>query len=641
MSRNGVSWRAMAALLALAGLAATLRPTPIRLSTPRRNHHAVTMKLSTPATQTTDPFFGEPPREPPKLPGLKPDENFSVDEARAAAGKMRRDAYAAEKAGRAADAVRLLRRATALRPHDSARAWSRLARLHRLAKDWPSMRAALRRGVAAMPGEAPLWRELAEASRTAGDGAAAKLHYRRAVEAEPTLVAAWDAWARLELRGGDAAAAARLARRGLEACGAVAGEAGAKVQPDAARLWHAYGLALGRGGGARAGAANATRLAEAALRRGLRDFPRHAHLRHALGVELAGRGDDAGARRELRLAVVCGHDEALLSLARLEETVGDLPAARRAYRRACGLERAPTLGNATREDRVAGTGEHIASWLAFARFEALSAKDAGSAAALYRRASVRFPRDAELYVQWARLERDADRSREILAVALSHRPRSTRVWHALGDLEATTAARDGGDRAEASLHAARRSFYRGARASNGGADLVALVHAWAHAEWALARARGESDGQPVSRSGANRTRRLFDWALRLAARGHPDALPWVACGRARFEAFVADCPEVGDRKVAAKFAREAIEHADEVDDFETAATAWRVLARLDRDAKPARATAFAARAARADARHESTAGAAHPLGRSWTTKPPPLEERFGCCPRLHLDDYAP
>ena len=73
------------------------------------------------------------------------------------------------------------------------------------------------------------------------------------------------------------------------------------------------------------------------------------------------------------------------------------------------------------------------------------------------------------------------------------------------------------------------SFYDGARAS-GGDDLVQLVFAWAHAEWALGQALNG-----VSETGASRARKLFVWAARLARRKAPRAAPWVSLGRAKFE----------------------------------------------------------------------------------------------------------
>ena len=65
--------------------------------------------------------------------------------------------------------------------------------------------------------------------------------------------------------------------------------------------------------------------------------PDHSHLRHALGVQLYKKGSTDAARKELRRAAIKGHDEALLSIARLEEEAGRVEEARTAYKRACGL----------------------------------------------------------------------------------------------------------------------------------------------------------------------------------------------------------------------------------------------------------------------------------------------------------------
>ena len=105
-----------------------------------------------------------------------------------------------------------------------------------------------------------------------------------------------------------------------------------------------------------------------------------------------------------------------------------------------------------------------------------------------------------------------------------------KLYKALGELEATWAAQYlVRECAVQGLHSARRAFYDGARAS-GGDDLVQLVFAWAHAEWALGQALNG-----VSETGASRARKLFVWAARLARRKAPRAAPWVSLGRAKFE----------------------------------------------------------------------------------------------------------
>ena len=70
---------------------------------------------------------------------------------------------------------------------------------------------------------------------------------------------------------------------------------------------------------------------------------------------------------------------------------------------------------------MAPDGATAAPWVAWARFE----EDCGNieaAAALCRRASVRFPRDADVHAQWARLEVDQDRAREIIFAGLAQCP---------------------------------------------------------------------------------------------------------------------------------------------------------------------------------------------------------------------------
>jgi tetratricopeptide (TPR) repeat protein len=323
---------------------------------------------------------------------------------------MRKDAEAAFL-DRPRDALELYRRATALAPSHSALAWLRLARLHRQFKDPSSARAALRRGTRHLPKDARLWRALAQACKAAGDIEGARNHYGVVTKLDPDFVAGWDAWSRLELREGNPTKAAQLAKQGLSKVGALDAET---PPPQSERLWHAYALALAAGGGG--SSIDPDQAAEAILRKAVGIHPEHSHLRHALGVQLYKKGDTDQARKELRRAAIKGHDEALLSIARLEEEAGRVEEARTAYKRACGLiKRSP----GTHE--MAPDGVTAAPWVAWARFE----EDCGNveaAAALCRRASVRFPRDADVHAQWARLEVDQDRAREIIFAGLERCP---------------------------------------------------------------------------------------------------------------------------------------------------------------------------------------------------------------------------
>ena len=152
-----------------------------------------------------------------------------------------------------------------------------------------------------------------------------------------------------------------------------------------------------------------------------------------------------------------------------------------------------------------------------------------------------------------------------------------KLYKALGELEATWAAQYlVRDCAVQGLHSARRAFYDGARAS-GGDDLVQLVFAWAHAEWALGQALNG-----VSETGASRARKLFVWAARLARRKAPRAAPWVSLGRAKFEL------SLGRHDVARRAAARAVRFARRERDLRTEADAWRVLARIERGSSRAR-----------------------------------------------------
>ena len=192
-----------------------------------------------------------------------------------------------------------------------------------------------------------------------------------------------------------------------------------------------------------------------------------------------------------------------------------------------------------------------------------------------------------------------------------------KLYKALGELEATWAAQYlVRECAVQGLHSARRAFYDGARAS-GGDDLVQLVFAWAHAEWALGQALNG-----VSETGASRARKLFVWAARLARRKAPRAAPWVSLGRAKFEL------SLGRHDVARRAAARAVRFARRERDLRTEADAWRVLARVERGS--ARASVFVDRARKADARDAAQSKPDHPLARQWRHRAVPLDETFGC-----------
>ncbi|KAJ1445047.1 hypothetical protein M885DRAFT_551135 [Pelagophyceae sp. CCMP2097] len=594
-----------------------------------------------------------------------------------AAATLRDEAALAEKQGRAGDAAALFNRAMALSRDATAASFTRLAKLHRAQGDVSSQVAALRRGIEAVPHDAELWRALATAAARAGDVAAARSYYAKALQLAPECFAAWDAWARLELQQDRPQAAAVLAWRGLRRAGdsvdddapaawaPPAGDAAAARKPfggrsaSVPRLWHAYGLASARGGGVDAQgrpralpAAAAAAEAERAFRRGLARDPGHAHLRHALGVQLFAGGRAAEARDELRAAAARGHAEAPLALGRLEELEGQRGAAREAYRAACA-------------HGAAG----VAPWRARARFEERCG-DAEAARAVYREAAVRFRRDVELYVQWARMEAKGGQpryAREVLAQALRNCPKSARAHQAAGDFEATQApAAVAAPDKVAALHLARRTYHRGARQSNGGRELAALVFSWAHAEWALARVLGRPAGAEAAPPGRQRVytwrgpemrpglrpeppsglrakgvqqaRKLFAWAARLAA-DDVSTLGWALLGRAKLEHAVALAAEDSGaaapcRAAARHFAALALRAALAAGDRATAAGAWRLVGALehgDTDLSQRKRRAFQRLAAAAEAGATVYADPrAHPFKRAWPERPPPMEVCFGC-----------
>lgn len=516
-----------------------------------------------------------------RLESRKPKEIDTTPRTEESAQALRQAAVMADRAGRRHDASRLLERATQMRPGDDPSAWVRLSRLKRQLGDSAGARLALRRGVQAFPANGELWRKLAEMAKAQGDLDSARRHYARAVSGHPKPPAAFDAWARLEMSDGRRTRACEIAKAGLSVV---------KEQEARSRLWHAYALSLSD---------DEERLE--ALWVGVEEDPDSSYLSHALGVELAkNESSRSVARSHLLKAAVAKQPEAALSLARLEEIEGRENEARLAYR-AATTERSAT----------------IAAWRSWARFEE-SRGQLENARAVYREASVRFPRDAELHVQWARLEPRVDYARQVLhaGIRASSPAELPRLYHALGDLEAT-AARRTETKQLGPLHAARRAYYRGARAANNRKDLVNLVHSWAYCEWAIAQRRG------MSKAGMSRVRRLFAWASKLS-RDDPARLSFILVSRAAFEAAA------GDSNAAKRFALFSVRQAES--DHATKAKAWTLLSRLatsetlkEKAANNARIHDYQALQAL-----DSLDSTRHALKRRWTKPPPPLEERYGC-----------
>eukprot|EP00633_Aureoumbra_lagunensis_P002975 CAMPEP_0197291736 /NCGR_PEP_ID=MMETSP0890-20130614/18524_1 /TAXON_ID=44058 ORGANISM="Aureoumbra lagunensis, Strain CCMP1510" /NCGR_SAMPLE_ID=MMETSP0890 /ASSEMBLY_ACC=CAM_ASM_000533 /LENGTH=532 /DNA_ID=CAMNT_0042765053 /DNA_START=97 /DNA_END=1695 /DNA_ORIENTATION=+ len=499
---------------------------------------------------------------------------------------LRYAAISANRAGRKRDAIGLLERATNLRPADEPRAWGLLAKLREEIGDVSGARATLRRSLQYFPENAELWRRLAEIAKRSNRFDTARLHYARAIRADSTFVAAWDAWSRMELSQNRPRAAAVLAKRGLDRV----------PKAESARLWHAYAMALNRWISPERPQKFALLQAEAALKQGLAVTPRHAHLLHAMGLQIYTMRQNAQeTRRYLTAALERGQPEASLSLARLEENEGRVAAARAAYRRAT-------------HDKAS-----VAAWRSAARFELLNG-NRKEALDLFRKASVRFPRDVELHVQWARALEDNNVAREVLNTALRASPSSTRLYHALGELEAVHAVQctHVEDQLKG-LHSARRYFYKGAfRAPKRGPHLVALLFAWAHCEWAVALRTG------FSSVAASRIRRLFAWAAKLSSRQSSPG--YILLARAHFEFYGAN-----NSRAAKRFVVAAI-RAYQASDLPVPARAWTLLAQLSSGQLH---TIFQARATAAN-NQILNQPLGHPLKRTWTQQPPPPEIRFGC-----------
>ena len=403
------------------------------------------------------------------------------------------------------EAAEVLTRLTRLTP-DDGRVWIKLMTIHKRARRLKNADATIRDGIKACPENARLRQALADLCRERRQFAEARTHFKKAMELEPTLASVYDSWGRMEAHLGKHAVAASLYERGLEL-------------QTTARLCHALGVLLDTQG--------QPERARETLRRGL-SLPNemaNPQLLHALGmVEVRAR--NLGAARGHFLSAIKEHPsftKAYLSLGQLEERLGNRQAARRHYE-----------AGATAKQPNGALGA-VQLWQSWARMEQRLGRDR-YALSLFKRAHARFPEDAQLLTEWAKLAGEQpDASTQALArdlfAQLTDGKRdlsSPYAFQCAAALEVRTEQPD----------AARALFERGAAlpAAEGKAkeQRVPLLHAWAVFEW--------RQGDP------RQARKLFVAAEEEAA----GECGWLFQWRASFEA------DVGNMLVARHYYARAV-----------------------------------------------------------------------------------
>jgi tetratricopeptide (TPR) repeat protein len=418
------------------------------------------------------------------------------------------------------EAVGVLNKLTELTP-DDGRVWMKLMSTHKRAKRMKLAEATVRKGIAALPENGRLRQALADLCRESKRFGEARRHFREAMRHEPRLASVYDSWGRMEASLGKHALAASLFERGLE------------LRPTS-RLCHAYGVLLDKQG--------LSDRARETLRRGLNlpDESSNPQLLHALGmVEV--RAGNHGKARMLFQSAIKDHPSftlAHLALGQLEERLGNKAAARRYYE-----------AGATAKQR-AGQPAAVQLWQSWARMEQRLGSPYKLVQSLYKRASVLFPEDDHLLIEWGKLASEHDNealARKLFAQVIRRKGSAATPY--VFKVAAALEARVG--------HAerARKLFEAGVSAGSAAAaeELMPLLHAWAVFEWRQGDRHAARD--------------LFHRAEEKAADDKPCA--WLYQWRANFEA------EGGNLLLARHYYSRAVNAAPHD------SSAWRLWAELE------------------------------------------------------------
>lgn len=413
-------------------------------------------------------------------------------------------------------AKRLLQELVVATPHD-ARLYRRLARMYKEEGNVSAARAILQQGIRDHHAKnGYLWHGLGSMATSDAD---AKHYWQKAIEVDPALPHPYHSLGTLEHKEGRIANAMKTLQKGVAYC------------PTSHRLHHALGE-LYRD-------AKMLDMAAKSYHRAIQHGPPVSHGFAFTGLAyVAYEQDDIhGARRWLRKAIVLNkgrHVNSWVALAQMEESIGDIDSARATcvaglaqYERGL-LQRSnrgrpwkPTTERAFLEDPVALKDEFLRQvpvyrsgdrffnlYRNWARLEERYG-NRDSVKEVYRRATVAFPNEYRLLLDWAQYmvkEQRDETARQLFAKA------STKAASKHADPHRVYAEFE---MSRGRYLDAREILYRGAMVlskttdSGGSAGnrygLAELFHTWAVCEWHL---------NELSRSES-----LFDHALRMTNAG--------------------------------------------------------------------------------------------------------------------------
>lgn len=380
-----------------------------------------------------------------------------------------------------------MKRLLELTPLDG-RVWRRLSRLAKDRGDLFLAEGYIYRGLELLPLNEYLWASLAELDKVKGDYDSAREHFARALEIDPRMVAIYHSWGRMESKCGNLKTANKLLERGMT------------LSPTNSRMLMAMSILKDQFG--------KREDALALLDYGLSVFGQddHPHLLHSRAIHFVKHAQTSEAR-EILVSLTETHprfEASWLSLARLEEDSGNIDVCRELYKRVCLRK---------------GKTHSVELWQSWASME-VQANNLAGAAEVYTGASVRFPKDVNIGVQWAIIEHllgDSLKAKEIMAETVRISP--TNPWAYLNaailefELNRFSSARGlffkgflfsgGGGSSAVKLPKSKKFRIDPKANAEDNKGVVNLVMSWAIMEWQL--------------EAPMRARQLFSLAIRLAS----------------------------------------------------------------------------------------------------------------------------
>jgi len=411
------------------------------------------------------------------------------------------------------DVLRKLREAT---PHDM-RVVRRLARMEQEDGNISAARGLLQRALRVEPGNAYLMQGLGQLERQAGNDATAKNFFRQAIKENPTFANPYHALGTLEHTHGNIKAALTVIKDGLRKC------------PTNHRLHHALGDVYLD--------ANMLDLAEESYIEGLQHGPEwsKAFFYTSLSFVSYAKGQVQECRTLLRQSLDINggmHAQGVIALAQLEESEGNIQAARDVYRDAISRyekrrrKRSPFRSKPPGEEDMFDSpslvdedGKHYSKnysgdkWInvfkSWARMEEIHGTYE-TAHIVFSKAARLFPNNMSLLIQWADLQSDhgEDEKGRLLYEAACQRggDKSAKPYQALAEFEMK----------RKNFVTAQSILFRGAQcaaSSNGIADgksgLARLFHTWGVCEYQLGN--------------ESRAQQLLEDALRVTGPGEADS----------------------------------------------------------------------------------------------------------------------